>query len=412
MAGMPDIIASLSKAMKASNSDIIFNPNRKIERIESGCLIFNQVSGGGYPRGRITEIFGMEHSGKSSELFGTAAAAQRADLVGVLIDAETAWDPAYAKRTYGLVQDNKTFTVFQPDNIEQCDAVLTALEALTRIDYIMFDSVDAMKPKSLLEGSLDQERRVGAHAQAMSRFVAKAKVFAKKKNAALIFINQMRTNIQSGRSVDQNVGTGAGFNPMETYTTTGGLALRFYASLRIKLEYGGRYERADAQNALTGEADAKARIGNLIKVINIKNKTATPFMKGMATFVFPTESNPGGWHNGRDMLELLKKRGIVQQRATKFVYKHSNGTEWSNIASVVASEEKFLADPALVTDAMKQLAHLTENKVQVMEVMDLSEISPEDLQEVDPNTITDLSDITIENGPQGDPDAVTDEAVV
>jgi recombination protein RecA len=401
MADLSSVVATISKQFKG-NSDILFDPRRTFDRLPSGCTVVDLVIGGGFPRKRITEVFGMEHCGKSALTQACAGKAQAAGLMGILIDAETAFDPVFAQECWGLVQDNKTFSVFQPDNIEEADVILKSLEALPRLDYLIFDSVDALKPKSLIEGALADERRVGAHAQAMSRFVAKVKQFAKDKNCAVIFINQMRTNIQTGRAVDQNVGTGAGFNPMEQYTTTGGMSLRFYASIRLKLEYGGKIDDETGANAISGKVE-KTRKGNQVKVINIKNKTFTPFLKEVASFLFKMPNQQSGWANDLDVVHLLKKRGRIRQQATKFVYVRQDGTEWSNIGSMNASENLFMSKSELMADARAQLLSLVNGSQSLPVAQPGVDFTPDEVAE--PSAI-DLQALTV---PAIDTDDVQEE---
>lgn len=405
MSTLSSLITDVKKTFSRTNPDLVFDPMKKVSFTPSGSIVFDLVSGGGLPKGRITEIFGMEGSAKSSLLYGALAGVQKRGGVGILIDAENAWDPVFARNTFGLEHDGVGFAVFQPDNIEEIDALLEKISDLTKLDLIGFDSVDAMKPKGQVECSLADERRVGAHAQAMSRFVAKIRIFAKEKNIPVVFINQMRTNIQTGRSVDQNVGTGAGFNVMEQYTVTGGMALRYYASLRMKLEYGGRIEDEMGINPITGSQD-KIRIGNEIKVINVKNKVGTPFLKSNASFLFPMPGQKGGWSNDRDLLELLKKRGKIRQVSTKFVYNGLHIQEWSNIGSKKASEQLFLSTPELKADAAALLDSLIQadrsvqnsGQIKMLEVATQQDLAPEDTFGQDDKTIA-LSSVLGEDVP-------------
>lgn len=372
MGSLAAFTSEVAKKFNRRNPDIVYDPSKTIQFISSGNVVFDLVSGGGFPRGRITEVFGMEHSCKTAITLSMAAAAQKRGEVGIFMDHETAWAGEYAKNVYGLVDDGgQTFKVFQPDNLEEGDDILSMLAGVDKIDYIIFDSVDAMRPKDQIAHNLsDGVSKVGAHAQSMSRVIQKARILARKKNCAIIFINQMRTVINTTKG-EQNVGTGAGYNVMETYNTTGGHALRFYASLRIKMEYGGQISDESTLDVVMGDKDAKIRRGNKIKVINIKNKVATPFLKGLTNFYFPMQDQVGGFSKGHDLLELLKRRGKVRQQATKFVYETFNTTLgndkkdpsiWSNLGSKDDSERMFISDPALVADAEAQLKALTGGK--------------------------------------------------
>lgn len=357
---LADMQKLIGDKFKRSNPDIIFNPNRQVDWISSGNVIWDMVSGGGFPRRRLTEVFGMEHSGKTAITLEMAGAAQRAGLKGVFMDHEQAWFASYAERNYGLVQDNQTFSVFQPDNIEEGDTIIDMLEQMGSLDYIIFDSVDAMRPKTMIErNQADDSRIPGSHAYAMSQLIHKLVPWARRMNCAVVFINQMRTAINTNK-YEQSIGSGAGYNPMESYATTGGHALRFYASLRMKMEYGGSLTDEAGTDQVMGGEGAKVRTGQKTKIINVKNKVYTPYLKGQSHFVYPTDEAPGGWSKGLDVLELLKRRGRVRQVSTKFIYTGLNIPEWTNMGSKIASEEKFCADPKLVADAEALLKSLTQ----------------------------------------------------
>lgn len=343
------LVTAVNGAMGKKNPDIVLDTKKVVSFLPSGCFMFNVVSGGGFPRGRLTEVFGMEHSGKTALALSTHALNKRNKGVGIHIDAEFAFDSRHARLTYDLVQDDN-FRVFQPLNAEECDNVLDLIIASgIKVDFISIDSVDALKPKAIVEGSLDKEARVGAQAKAVGKIVAKMRVYAMQTNTAILFLNQMRVNINTNQS-EQNVGTGTGFNPMESHTIPGGYSLRFYASLRMKLEYGGRIEDEKGLDTVTGTED-KVRLGQKVKIINIKNKVAVPFLKGLANFEFPTNGQKGGWSTGLDLIDILKKRGMVEQRATKFIYKGYKTPEWTNIGSKRASESKFCKDSVAIADA-------------------------------------------------------------
>lgn len=356
----PGALTKLASAVKAAvgktNDEILFDPTRKVDFIPTGCTVFDLVTGGGLPRGRITEIFGMEHSGKTALALSAASYVQNVIKgAAVLLDFEHAFDARFSERTYNLRQDGQHFLVISPDNIEEGGAALDALiENGISIDLLICDSVDAMKPKALIESSLDDEQRVGAQAKAIARVVAKLRNYAKHTKCAILFINQMRVSINTSK-YEQNVGTGSGYNPMETHTTPGGYALRFYASLRVKLEYGGKLEDEAGSDGVTGEK-AKVRYGNQIKIINIKNKVATPFLKGLAHFMFPTSTLRGGWDAAQDMIYILKKRGNLRQSGTKLTYNGLHIAEWSHTHSKRVCEEMFSKNAEVMADAEALLA--------------------------------------------------------
>lgn len=382
MGDLKSIVDGVKKEFSKDNPDIIYDPTKKVEFIPSGSFTFDLVSGGGFPRGRITEVFGMEHSGKTSLLYASCALVQKMGGTAILLDFENAFDPIYAEEVFGLIKDDETFTIFSPDNLEEGDKVFNFIQKLDKIDLIGYDSIQAMKPKAVIEAAVEDLRKLpGIQAQGIGAVIQKVRQFAKKKNCAVVFTNQMRANIQIGKSYgEQNVGTGAGFNPMESYITPGGFAPRFYASLRMKLEYKTKQEDASGENFITGVTE-KARIGNEIKIINIKNKVFTPFLKGVAYFDFKLPGQKGGWNETKEIVNILQKRGRISQRGSKFEYIGLN-EKWENVGPKQDSIQKFAQNEVLVEDARNLIHNLMNNvssRQKVLDSVTQDDISPEDI---------------------------------
>lgn len=388
------------------NSDLIYDPRRKIDWIPTGVLAFDLAMGGGVPRRRLVEIYGMEHSGKTSVTLNASGIACKGGLNVLFIDAEHAYDPGLGARTYGVPEPNQSrFALVQPVGGEEvCDIVDMLLhpQDTTKIDLLILDSIDACKPKSLIDSSASEEARVGAHPRLMGLLVAKLRALAAQKNCAVVMINQMRAKIQGGRSTEQNTGTAAGFNVMEQHTTPGGYAPRFYSSIRVKMEYGGAIQDENHVDEITNEK-GKARIGNQVKIINVKNKCAPPFRKVVAPFLFPNESSPNGWDNVGFMIDVLKKRGRIQQRGTRFEY-HGLNKNFSNIGSIAASMEKFSSDAELVKDAEELLFSLlapksaTDGPNEVVQIATPAEINDGTQNDEDPEVETlSLGSISLED---------------
>lgn len=353
--GLREFAKAVLKKFGRVNKDIVLDPNRRVDYISSGCVLFNAVSGGGFPRGRITELFGNESSGKTSLITAAAAGVQASGGVTILIDAEKAFVYSYA-RQFGLAASEDNFVVFQPDNVEEVGDIVDLLHSSgQKVDLLIFDSVDAMKPKAWIEGSLGENEKVGAHAKAIGRLVGgKVRHLANALNCAVVFINQMRTNINTSK-YEFNVGTGAGFNQTETNTVTGGRALAYYASLRMKLEHGGAIQDETGNSLIDGSAQ-RVRIGNKIKFINVKNKLATPFFKATGRFLFSLPGQKACWDNDWDILEALEKRGRLSQASTSCTYHGTsaigNDGVWkSSGCSKEASWKKLIGDPVLMEDA-------------------------------------------------------------
>jgi recombination protein RecA len=220
----------------------------QVDVIPTGSIALNAALGvGGYPRGRIIEIFGPESSGKTTLAIHAIAEAQKAGGIAAFIDAEHAFDRFYAQKL-GVDIDN--LYISQPDNGEQALEIADQLIRSSAIDIIVIDSVAALTPKKEIEGDMG-DSAVGLHARLMSQALRKVTATISKTNTTCIFINQLREKI------------GVMFGNPET--TTGGNALKFYASVRIDIR------RVQAIK------DGDQNVGNRVKVKIVKNKVAPPF---------------------------------------------------------------------------------------------------------------------------------------
>ena len=222
----------------------------KVPVIPTGSLGLDMALGvGGYPRGRIIEIFGPESSGKTTLAIHAIAEAQKAGGIAAFIDAEHAFDPTYAEK---LGVDMNSLYMSQPDNGEQALEVAEQLIRSSAIDIIVIDSVAALTPKAEIEGEMG-EAKMGLHARLMSQALRKLTGALSKTNTTCIFINQLREKI------------GVMFGNPET--TTGGNALKFYASIRIDVRKVSPIKAGDEV------------LGSLTRAKVVKNKVAPPFRK-------------------------------------------------------------------------------------------------------------------------------------
>lgn len=230
-------------------------PVKNVEVIPSGVMSLDAALGaGGYPRGRIIEIFGHESSGKTTVTLQAIAACQQNGGIAAFIDAEHALDPTYAKNI-GVDIDN--LLVSQPDNGEQALDIAEAIVRSGAVDLIVIDSVAALVPKSEIEGTVG-DVGVGVQARMMSKALRKLTSVISKSNSVCIFINQLRNTINS-------YGAGAGGGT----TTTGGRALKFYSSVRLDVK------KTDVVRGSGQEKDSI--IGITVNVKVVKNKVAPPF---------------------------------------------------------------------------------------------------------------------------------------
>src|ERR1700686_2553746 len=278
--------------------------------ISTGSISVDAALGiGGFPRGRISEIFGPESSGKTTIALQVVAEAQKVGGMAAYIDVEHALDPAYARKL-GVDVDN--LLVSQPDYGEQALEITNALITSGSIDVLVVDSVAALVPKAELDGEMG-DSFMGVHARLMSQAMRKLTGIVSKSNTCLIFINQIREKI------------GVMFGNPET--TTGGRALKFYSSVRADIR------------RIAAIKDGEAVVGNRTKIKIVKNKMAPPFREAEFDIVYGEGISKEG-----DLIDLGVAQNIVEKSGAWYSYKGERIGQGRENARTFLKENKDIRD--------------------------------------------------------------------
>jgi recombination protein RecA len=281
-----------------------------VEVIPSGSLALDLALGvGGYPRGRIIEIYGPESSGKTTLTLHAIAEAQKSGLSCAFVDAEHAFDPAYA-RNLGINLDS--LIISQPDNGEAALEITDTLVRSGAIDLVVIDSVAALVPQVELEGGMG-DNQMGLQARLMSKALRKLTSTVSKSNSTIIFINQIRMKI------------GVMFGSPET--TSGGNSLKFYASVRLDIRRGAAIK------------DQEEVLGNETRVKVVKNKVAPPFKTADFEIIYGEGISRSG-----EVIDLATKQNIIEKSGSWYAYKGNKIGQGKENVKVYLKENPKIAE--------------------------------------------------------------------
>jgi recombination protein RecA len=310
-----DVFKQIQKKFGAESVHIFgdkVKTDEKIEVISTGSILVDQALGlGGFPRGRIIEILGPESSGKTTVALHVIAEAQKRGGMAAFIDAEHALDLNLAKK---MGVDLKKLMINQPDTGEQGLEIVEMAAESGKFAVIVIDSVSALTPRAEIEGDMG-DSHMGLQARMMGQALRKIVGVNAKTNTMTIFINQIR----------HKIGVSWGSNE----TTSGGNALKFFASIRLDIRRTG---------SIVTKVDGEERvIGNKVKVKIIKNKLAMPFKVIETELLFGKGFNMAG-----ELIQLGEASGVVEQEGKTFLYKHKPFAKGKNSAYKILAEDKKL----------------------------------------------------------------------
>ena len=337
--------------------------NKNIDVISSGILPLDVALGiGGYPKGRIVEIFGPEGSGKTTIALCAIAEVQKAGGIAAFIDAEHALDPRLAATLGVKIED---LYLAQPDSGEQALYVLDQLVRTGAVDIVVVDSVAALTPQAEIDGRIG-ESQMGLQARLMSYSLRRLASIIAKTNCIVVFINQLRALISTG------------YAPGPSETTTGGRALKFYASVRLEVRRGKKIDKSDVT------------IGHELFLKVVKNKLAPPFRTAHASLIYGK-----GIPVGVAVVDMAIDYNVINKKGAWLAYK---GETLGQGKEAVA---KFLSEnPALQDEIMKAI--MSEVNKGIGYMPDAAEIAAAEADEIPPE----------ESNPENLPDSDSDDEIL
>jgi recombination protein RecA len=343
-------IKSLQKQIEGA-----FEVDGEIEALSTGALAIDIITGiGGFPRGRLTEVFGWEGSGKSTLCVTAAATCQRNGLYPVYVDLENGVDPVLAAQIGFDMDDaqgdHKKGLYLRPDSLEEAFEIIDRMATDGEADLIIADSVAAMTPDAILKGDITEVGRIGEMSRLLSSMVPRVVKTIKHKKTALVFCNQMRKTINTGWQPP-----GFAAKRENTESTSGGSALKFYASLRIDMTLKTKGVEKEERGGLFSEKEVEVPTANLHSALAFKNKVAAPYRQ--CTFILRYDAARGLWgiDNRQTVMDIAISQGIISKKpGSRFAY-NANGIDFT-----------VHGESALYTHLLEQEAAYTEVQNAVM----------------------------------------------
>lgn len=369
-------------ATKYKADDAVFERNKPVEAISSGSMMLDKILGGGlFIKGRITEVFGAESSGKSTSCLQSAASALKKGYDVIYLDFEQTFDTIYAEALgIDLKKYKDNFVIFQPPNLEQGTKYLRELEKIATEGKIciIIDSIAAAKPKELLEKAGEQQR-VGLHAQRigeLSNYLSS--VWCGKYKAAVLCTNQLRKVPSMGgmfqAKATKDTGIGFGVSSDTSVTTTGGMQIRYMYSVRVMLEYAGKIEEG------SWDAGDLQRTGNKIKAYTVKNKIVPPFQTAQLAIVYGK-----GFVDDFAILDMLKEYEYITSGGGTYTFwdlDENDPAKGKGLSFKIKGKEAFykrLEEPKIKAEMKRIYEYLMQND----EAVDMDEEESEGDEELE-----------------------------
>lgn len=336
---------SLQDAIKYLKKQVTgaFEFDDKREVLSTGSLAVDKAIGiGGFPRGRISEVFGWESSGKTTLCLSACKKAQQAGHFCAYIDIERGVDLIHAEKIGFNWRDETKGLYSMPRSMEECFTIINTLASTGKCPLVIADSIPAMVPQKELEGEIDEVAGgIGLRSRLLASFLARITKTLEETNTALVLCNQMRARIATDRF---------DYGPKEQ--AAGGSALKFYTSLRIDV-HRGKEVIAKRSNLVTGE-EIETTIGNIHKVHIVKNKMAMPFRETTFYIMFDKEKDFYGIDNLRTILDEAKESGIVQSKGAGYFTIKLEGTDVSLRGTEELYEWFLKAENRVAFDSIKK----------------------------------------------------------